>query len=219
MKQKIAQESSREFAIAFYDGVFGGMGYREACKLGNTEILSKFDEFKPYLLIRSNQQGLQVEAIEDKLQDKLLKITEQKLSLVEGRDSEKSILSRRSIGQWNTQWKNEIHEIDYDAAIDLTNERLEKVKNQALQSVLFLFQNSDRLLGKHYSRHLSNRIQNARIGKFSQPYQVGLSKSELQVASFLKNLAQLLNVPLTHGFDPSKDEVIDRIAASFIGCK
>jgi hypothetical protein len=52
MKQTIAQESSREFAIAFYDGVFAGLDYGAACRIGKTGIASEFDDYKPYLLVR-----------------------------------------------------------------------------------------------------------------------------------------------------------------------
>jgi hypothetical protein len=52
MKQTIAQESSRQFAIAFYDGVFAGLDYGAAFRLGKTGIKSSFDDYKPHLFAR-----------------------------------------------------------------------------------------------------------------------------------------------------------------------
>ncbi len=49
MKQSIAQESAREFAIAFYDSVFKGRDYGASFRVGKTGIKSRHDAFKPHL--------------------------------------------------------------------------------------------------------------------------------------------------------------------------
>jgi CHAT domain len=43
MKQSIAQESARQFAIAFYDSVFSGRDYGVSFRLGKTGINSRYD--------------------------------------------------------------------------------------------------------------------------------------------------------------------------------
>ena len=58
MKQTIAQESSRQFAIAFYDGVFAGRDYESAFRLGKTGIKSSFDDYKPHLFSRDVGDGV-----------------------------------------------------------------------------------------------------------------------------------------------------------------
>jgi Effector-associated domain 9 len=49
MKQSIAQESARQFAIAFYDSVFSGRDYGASFRIGKTAIQSQYDAFKPHL--------------------------------------------------------------------------------------------------------------------------------------------------------------------------
>jgi AAA-like domain/CHAT domain len=64
MKQSIAQESARVFAIAFYDAVFGGQEYDRAFRLGKTGIKSQFDDFKPKLFWRGEMVEMGVKSID-----------------------------------------------------------------------------------------------------------------------------------------------------------
>jgi hypothetical protein len=61
MRQTIAQESSQEFAIAFYDGVFSGKDYGVAFRVGKTGIKRSIDVIKPHLFAR-NQNDMEGDA-------------------------------------------------------------------------------------------------------------------------------------------------------------
>ena len=227
MKQKIAQESSREFAIPFYEGIFGGMSYEQAFQLGKTEISSTFDDFKPYLLFRDDKKILEQEGRSQSNQQDKTTLQDAKDSdwidkqfaesdspkLVENRTASEATEFR----QITNRWDQHLHKLDHEKAKQGTSKILQKIKKSRDLS-LFLFQKNEAFLGKRYIEYLKKSIDGAEIGRFSQPYRVGfLDKTPTEI-EFLANLGEQLAIEISLSQEISVDRILDKIKVGLKGC-
>ncbi len=226
MKQKIAQESSQEFAIPFYEGIFGGMSYEQAFQLGKTEISSTFDDFKPYLLFRDkkileqetrSESNQQRQTTEDNKDSDWLNQTIAEI------DSSITIKNKPAseateFRQITNRWEEDLYQLDHDQAKKGTSKIFKKIKRNKSDTSLFLFQGYEKFLGKRYIKYLEKSIASERIGRFSKPYKVGFLDNVPTETEFLMNLGEHLAIEISSSQQISMDQIFEKIKIGLKGC-
>ncbi|MCY7407002.1 MAG: CHAT domain-containing protein [Alkalinema sp. CAN_BIN05] len=215
MSQSIGDRYAKSFAVGFYKGVAAGKSYHWAFDFGKTAIESEWHRLQPIIFPpQSNQQNKTTQ--DDKDLDWLNQITVE----IDSRKSveNKSASEATEFRHITDRWNQDLYKLDHKTAKKGTSKILEKIKDSRSGSPLFLFQKNDAFLGKRYIEHLKKSIDSSEIGRFSQPYQVGLQYDTLTEIDFLMNLGEQLAIEFSSSQEISVDRILDKIKVGLKGC-